>query len=122
MALAYWPCWWSLAPPAGEAFFPRRGALCLRTENIAVWDYYSSGNRPTAFAQCDNHLHSRQSPVMPHYRIYVTTTDGHITAPATLIECDNDQEAIGKAKQFVNGRDVELWEGARFIVRFPASS
>jgi hypothetical protein len=59
---------------------------------------------------------------MPHYRIYVTTTDGHITEPATLIECDDDQEAIGKAKQFVNGRAVELWEGARFIVRFPASS
>jgi hypothetical protein len=59
---------------------------------------------------------------MPHYRVYVTTIDGHITAPATLIACDNDQEAIGKAKQFVNGRAVELWEGARFIVRFPASS
>ena len=59
---------------------------------------------------------------MPHYRIYVATTDEHITAPATLIECDNDQEAIGKAKQFVNGRAVELWEGARFIMRFPASS
>jgi hypothetical protein len=58
---------------------------------------------------------------MPHYRIYVTTTDGHITAPAALIECDNDQEAIGKAKQFVNGRAVELWEGARLIMRFPAS-
>jgi hypothetical protein len=59
---------------------------------------------------------------MPHYRIYLTTTDGHITAPATLIESDDDQEAIGKAKQFVNGRAVELWEGARFIVRFPAPS
>jgi hypothetical protein len=59
---------------------------------------------------------------MPHYRVYVTTTDCHITAPATLIECDNDQEAMGKAEQFVNGRAVELWEGARFIVRFPGSS
>jgi hypothetical protein len=55
---------------------------------------------------------------MPHYRIYVTTTDGHVTAPATVIECQDDQEAIGKAEQFVNGRPVELWEGARFIVRF----
>jgi hypothetical protein len=59
---------------------------------------------------------------MPHYRIYVTTTDGHVTAPATVIECDDDQEAIAKAERFINGRAVELWEGARFIVRFPASS
>jgi hypothetical protein len=55
---------------------------------------------------------------MPHYRIYVTTTDGHVTAPATVIECDDDQEAIAKAERYINGRAVELWEGARFIVRF----
>lgn len=36
---------------------------------------------------------------MPHYRIYVTTTDGHVTAPPQVIECTDDQEAIGKAVQ-----------------------
>ncbi len=56
---------------------------------------------------------------MPHYRIYVTTTDGHVAAPATVVECADDQEAIGKAAQLTNGKSVELWEGARFIVRFP---
>jgi hypothetical protein len=30
------------------------------------------------------------------------------------------QEAIGKAAQLANGKSVELWEGARFIVRFPS--
>jgi hypothetical protein len=59
---------------------------------------------------------------MPHYRIYFTTTEGHVTAPAAVIECDDDQEAIGKAAQFVNGRAVKLWEGARFIVRFPSDA
>jgi hypothetical protein len=59
---------------------------------------------------------------MTHYRIYVTTTDGHVTAPATVIECADDQEAIGKAAQLVDGRAVELWEGARFIMRFPSDT
>jgi hypothetical protein len=56
---------------------------------------------------------------MPHYRIYVTTTDGHVAAPATVVECADDQEAI-EAAQLTNGKSVELWEGARFIVRFPS--
>jgi hypothetical protein len=57
---------------------------------------------------------------MAHYRIYVTTTDGHVTAPPTVVECADDQEAIGKTAQFTNGKAVELWQGARFIVRFPS--
>ena len=36
------------------------------------------------------------------------------------VECADDQEAIGKAAQLTNGKSVELWEGARFIVRFPS--
>ena len=52
---------------------------------------------------------------MPHYRIYVTTTDGHVAAPPTVVECADDQEAIGKAAQLTNGKAVELWEGARVL-------
>jgi hypothetical protein len=58
---------------------------------------------------------------MAHYRLYPTTTDGHVTAPPTVIECADDQEAIGRAAQFVDGRSIELWEGARFIARFPSA-
>ena len=57
---------------------------------------------------------------MPHYRIYVTITDDHVTAPPTVVECADDQEAICKAAQLTNGKAVELWQGARFIVRFPS--
>jgi hypothetical protein len=49
-------------------------------------------------------------------------TDGHVTAPATVIECANDREAIGKAAQLVGGRAVELWERARIIMRFPSNA
>jgi hypothetical protein len=55
-------------------------------------------------------------------RIYVTTTDGHVAAPPTVVECADDQEAIGKAAQLTDGKAVELWEGALFIVRFRAIS
>jgi hypothetical protein len=61
----------------------------------------------------------RQKLAMAHYRIYVTTPDGHVTAPPTVVECDDDQEAIGKAAQMVDGQAIELWEGARFIMCFP---
>ena len=56
---------------------------------------------------------------MPHYRIYTTTTEGHILAPPDVIECPEEREAIGKAARATNGKTTELWEGARFIVRFP---
>ena len=36
---------------------------------------------------------------MPAYRVYVVTTDGHIVGPAQVIECENEQDAIGQAAQ-----------------------
>jgi hypothetical protein len=56
---------------------------------------------------------------MPFYRIYHLRDDGHITRPPDVIECIGEQEATGKATQAANSEAVELWEGARFIVRFP---
>jgi len=56
---------------------------------------------------------------MPHYRIYYTEDDSHITIPPQIIECADDQEAICQAAQAANGKAVELWEGSRLIVRFP---
>jgi hypothetical protein len=31
--------------------------------------------------------------------------------------CDDDGQAIEKAKRFVYGHDVELWSGTRFVAR-----
>jgi hypothetical protein len=56
---------------------------------------------------------------MSQYRIYYVDTDGHNSAPPDVVECADDQEGIGKAAQATNGKAVELWDGARFIVRFP---
>ena len=57
---------------------------------------------------------------MPSYRLFTTDPEGHIWAPARIIECSDDQVAIEKAAQAANGAAVELWEGDRFIVRVPS--
>jgi hypothetical protein len=59
------------------------------------------------------------SESMQRYRVYKTTNDGHILGPALVIECQDDQAAIGKAARAANGCAAELWEGVRMIVRFP---
>jgi hypothetical protein len=53
---------------------------------------------------------------MPDYRAYVVGEDGHFVGYEPLV-CPNDAEAIEKAKRLVNGRDVELWSGARFVIK-----
>jgi hypothetical protein len=40
---------------------------------------------------------------VPNYRVYKTTPDGHILGPALIIECADDQVAIGKAARAANG-------------------
>jgi hypothetical protein len=55
---------------------------------------------------------------MPSYRIYLLDDDDHISRPPDILECADEQEAIGKAApQATSGKAVELWEGARLIVR-----
>ena len=56
---------------------------------------------------------------MPCYRFYELDDGGHISTPPALVECADEQDAIRKAAEAANGKAVELWEGARFIARFP---
>jgi hypothetical protein len=35
-----------------------------------------------------------------------------------VITCTNDQEAIAQAKQMFDGHDLEVWQKARFVIRF----
>jgi hypothetical protein len=53
---------------------------------------------------------------MPDYRAYIVGEDGHFVGYEPLV-CPNDAEAIEKAKRLVNGRDVELWSGGRFVIK-----
>ena len=51
---------------------------------------------------------------MVQYRAYLIGSDGHFCDAVDLV-CADDTEAIEKAKQLVNGHDVELWQLDRKI-------
>ena len=45
-------------------------------------------------------------------------------APEALlifITCENEQDGIQKAQKLVDGFDLELWDGPRFIIRLTAA-
>ena len=50
------------------------------------------------------------------YRAFTVGHDGHVTASRAFV-CANDEDAIVWTKQLVDGYDVELWSGDRFIIK-----
>jgi hypothetical protein len=58
---------------------------------------------------------------MAEYRAYVVGEDGHF-AGFEGFACRDDDEAVAKAKRLVDGHDIELWSGERFIVRLQANN
>jgi hypothetical protein len=46
---------------------------------------------------------------MLDYRAYLIGSDGHFYN-AVPLKCTSDDEAIEKARQLVDGHDVELWQ------------
>jgi hypothetical protein len=49
----------------------------------------------------------------PAYRVGI---DGHFVGYEPLV-CANDAGATEQAKRLIDGHDIELWSGARFVVR-----
>jgi hypothetical protein len=49
------------------------------------------------------------------YRAYAIARDGHSIGFDSLV-CDDDAEAIEKAKRLVESHDVELWSGPRLVI------
>ena len=54
---------------------------------------------------------------MPEYRVYIIGEGGHFESAVPLI-CPDDDTAKEKAKQLVDGHDVELWQYARKVAKF----
>ena len=57
---------------------------------------------------------------MPAYRTYIIGRADHFWG-AEDIDGADDEEAIQKVQQTMDGRDTELWEGGRFIVRLSSN-
>lgn len=54
---------------------------------------------------------------MAEYRAYLLKPDGHVWQRFDLV-CDDDDDAKVRAKQLVDGHDVELWQRSRKIATF----
>jgi hypothetical protein len=53
---------------------------------------------------------------MAAYQAFAIGSDGRFVLYEPLI-CDNDNDAIAKARRLVDGHDIELWNGARLVIR-----
>jgi hypothetical protein len=53
---------------------------------------------------------------MSEYRAYTMGHNGHIRCSRAFV-CENDADAIVWAQQLVDGHDIELWNGERFVKR-----
>jgi hypothetical protein len=56
---------------------------------------------------------------MAEYRIYTVGIDGHFIGFEPLF-CDDDAQAMEKAKQLLDGHDLQLWSGPRYVGRVEA--
>jgi hypothetical protein len=54
---------------------------------------------------------------MPIYRFYSVSSDGHIAAPPVVAEFPDDRAAIEAAKDLLNEKAIEVWEGPRVVIR-----
>jgi hypothetical protein len=52
---------------------------------------------------------------MPDYRAYTVGMDGHRIGFEPLVRRD-DGEAVHKAKQFLDGHDIEIWCADRLVI------
>ena len=50
------------------------------------------------------------------YRAYTMGHDGHIKSSRAFV-CESDEEATVWAKQLIDGHDIELGSGERFVIR-----
>ncbi|WP_152620966.1 hypothetical protein [Bradyrhizobium japonicum] len=57
---------------------------------------------------------------MAIYRIYRMDQDGHVAGPADFVDCADDQKALVAALQYVDGMDIEVWDGARCVGKIPS--
>lgn len=59
---------------------------------------------------------------MPDYRFYnLKSNSNDIVGPPKILQFAGDQEAIAEAKKLLDGLDIEIWDGARVVIRLKPS-
>lgn len=51
------------------------------------------------------------------YKVYVLDEARRIRAPAIVLECADDNEAIREARKYLEGGSIELWNGTKLITK-----
>jgi hypothetical protein len=46
---------------------------------------------------------------LQEYRIYKLTSDGHVESAPDVIECQDDGEAVERARAQLDDKDIEIW-------------
>jgi hypothetical protein len=59
---------------------------------------------------------------MPIYRLYALTSECHFGGPPNIVDCRDDQAAVVRAKQSLDGRSIEIWNGSRLVARLSPES
>jgi hypothetical protein len=54
---------------------------------------------------------------MALYRIYKISPDNHITTMPDIVSFSDDEDVIEYAKTQLNGQGIEVWDGARVVIR-----
>jgi hypothetical protein len=55
------------------------------------------------------------------YRFYSLRNSNQIVGTPEVMQCVSDQEAIAEARKLLDGFDMEVWQGARVVVRLRSS-
>lgn len=58
---------------------------------------------------------------MPTYRLYLVDQDNHVACTPKVLTFASDENAVERAKQIVDGHDVEVWQGTRLITVIKSS-
>ena len=54
---------------------------------------------------------------MDAYRFYVVDSKGRVFQPPRIANCKDDAHAIRYARLFLDRQAIEIWEGARRVMR-----
>ncbi len=60
------------------------------------------------------------TPDGPEYKVFFLDEQGKIKKAKDLKAITTDEEAIAKARQLLDGRRLELFEGCRLVLAFPS--
>ena len=58
---------------------------------------------------------------MPTYRLYFLDEGAHVSAPAKILHCADNEEAVQMARQYIDGKDIQLWREGTLVARLPKS-